>query len=74
MSDNRQKALAQAYARATQELRKHHAEEFHMLLEEQYAGMGITVRKRLTGERKRQADLDKARARVAALEATESEE
>lgn len=74
MSDNRQKALAQAYARATQELRKHHAEEFHTLLEEQYANMGITVRKRLTGERKRQADLDKARARVAALEAAESGE
>lgn len=74
MSDNRQKALAQAYARATQELRKHHAEEFHMLLEEQYVDMGITVRKRLTGERKRQADLDKARARVAALEAAESAE
>jgi hypothetical protein len=45
-----------------------------MLLEEQYANMGITVRKRLTGERKRQADLDKARARVAALEAAESGE
>ena len=74
MSDNRQKALAQAYARATQELRKHHAEEFHMLLEEQYAAMGITVRKRLTGERKRQADLEKARARVAALEAATVEE
>lgn len=74
MSDSRQKTLAQAYARATQELRKHHADEFHMLLEEQYASMGITVRKRLTGERKRQADLEKARARVAALEAADSGE
>lgn len=74
MSDNRQKALAQAYARATQDLRKYHAEEFHNLLEMQYANMGITVRKRLTGERKRQADLEKARARVAALEAATVEE
>lgn len=68
MSD-RQSVMAKAYSRATQELRKHHAEEFHMLLQEQYDDLGITVRKRLTGERKRQADLDKARATVAALEA-----
>jgi hypothetical protein len=68
MSDNRNALLAKAYSRATQELRKHHAEEFHMLLQEQYADLGITVRKRLTGERKRQADIEKARATLAALE------
>jgi hypothetical protein len=68
MSDNRNALLAKAYSRATQELRKHHAEEFHMLLQEQYDEIGITVRKRLTGERKWQADLEKARAVLAALE------
>jgi hypothetical protein len=68
MSDNRNALLAKAYSRATQELRKHHAEEFHTLLQEQYDEIGITVRKRLTGERKRQADLEKARAVLAALE------
>jgi hypothetical protein len=68
MSDNRNALLAKAYSRATQELRKHHAEEFHMLLQEQYEEIGITVRKRLTGERKRQADIEKARATLAALE------
>jgi hypothetical protein len=68
MSDNRNALLAKAYSRATQELRKHHAEEFHMLLQEQYDDLGITVRKRLTGERKRQADIEKARATLAALE------
>lgn len=67
MSD-RAKLLARAYARATQELRAHHADEFHTLLQEQYDEMGITVRKRLTGERKRQADIEKARATLAALE------
>lgn len=73
MSDRKQ-LLAKAYANATLVLRKCHAEEFHMLLQEQYDEMGITVRKRLTGERKRQADLEKARAKVAALEAAQSEE
>ena len=68
MSDNRNALLAKAYSRATQELRKHHAEEFHMLLQEQYEEMGISVRKRLTGERKRQADIEKAKAVLAALE------
>lgn len=68
MSDNRNALLAKAYSRATQDLRKHHAEEFHMLLQEQYEEIGITVRKRLTGERKRQADIEKARATLAALE------
>lgn len=68
MSDNRNALLAKAYSRATQELRKHHAEEFHMLLQEQYDEMGISVRKRLTGERKRQADIEKAKAVLAALE------
>lgn len=39
-----------------------------MLLQEQYEEMGISVRKRLTGERKRQADIEKAKAVLAALE------
>ena len=73
MSD-RQAMLAKAYSRATQELRKHHADEFHMLLQEQYEEMGITVRKRLTGERKRQADIEKAKATLAALEAAAAAE
>lgn len=68
MSDNRNALLAKAYSRATQELRKYHGEEFHMLLQEQYDEMGISVRKRLTGERKRQADIEKAKAVLAALE------
>lgn len=74
MSDNRNALLAKAYSRATQELRKHHAEEFHMLLQEQYEEMGISVRKRLTGERKRQADIEKAKAVLAALENTSAGE
>lgn len=73
MSD-RAALLAKAYSRATQELRKHHAEEFHMLLQEQYADLGLNVRKRLTGERKRQADIEKARATLAALEASVASE
>lgn len=73
MSD-RQALLAKAYSRATQELRKHHAEEFHLLLQEQYEKMGVSVRKRLTGERKRQADIEKAKATLAALEASAAAE
>ena len=73
MSD-RQALLAKAYSRATQELRKHHAEEFHLLLQEQYEEMGVSVRKRLTGERKRQADIEKAKATLAALEASAAAE
>jgi len=42
-----------------------HAEEFHKLLEQVYEERGITVRKRLTGERKRQAEIEKARAILA---------
>lgn len=73
MSDRKQ-LLARAYANATLTLRKFHAEEFHMLLQEQYDEMGLNVRKRLTGERKREADLEKARAKVAELEAATTEE
>jgi hypothetical protein len=68
MSD-RSVLLGKAYQAATKELRNHHAEEFHMLLQEQYDAMGLDVRKRLTGERKREADIEKAKAVLAALEA-----
>lgn len=68
---NDPKDLAKAYSRATQELRKHHDEEFQILLQEQYDAMGMTVRTRLTGERKRQRDLEKLRAALADLESGE---
>lgn len=66
--NNRTKLLAKAYSRATQELRTHHADEFHEILQEIYDDMGIEVRKRLTGERKRAADIAKLRETLAALE------
>ena len=61
MSD-RAKFLASAYAKATAILRHHHDDEFHEILEDIYREQGVTVKKRLTGSRKKRADLDKARA------------
>jgi hypothetical protein len=74
MSDNneeRRRLLGKAYSMADRELRQRHSEEFHVILSEVYAEMGIEVRKRLTGERKRQRDIIALRERLASLEASE---
>lgn len=63
----RQKMIMSAYAMATKDLRKHHSDEFSELLQEKYAELGIVVRTRLTGERKRERDIAKHRAAIAAL-------
>ena len=60
-----QKNMRGAYLEATKRLRSMHAEQFHKLLEQVYDERGMTVRKRLTGERKRQAEIEKARAILA---------
>lgn len=62
------KAMNKAYAVATKELRRRHSDEFHAILEGVYADMGLSVRKRLTGVRKRQADIEKAKAILANIE------
>lgn len=64
----RTKMLAKAYSRADRELRKRHSEEFHSILAAVYDDMGLDVRKRLTGERKRQADIAALKDRLASLE------
>ena len=58
----RAKYLASAYAKATAVLRHHHDEEFHEILEDIYKEDGVVVKKRITGSRKKRADLDKALA------------
>lgn len=68
MSDHKQQ-VQKAYLNATKALRNAHQDEFHELLQAEYDAMGITVRKRLTGERKRLADMEKLRAKLAELEA-----
>lgn len=68
MSDHKQQ-VQKAYVAATKRLRHAHQDEFHQLLQREYDAMGITVRKRLTGERKRVADMEKLRAKLAELEA-----
>lgn len=65
---SRTKSLAKAYSVANRELRVRHAEEFHEILAEVYDQMGLVVRKRLTGDRKRKADIESLKDRLASLE------
>lgn len=65
---SRQQLLAKAYSAADKELRRRHADEFHDILAEQYVQMGLTVRKRLTGERKNRATIAELKERIASLE------
>lgn len=74
MSDtnlSRAQLLAKAYSAADKELRHRYADEFHEILAQQYVAMGITVRKRLTGERKRQATIAALKEQLASIEASE---
>lgn len=61
----RQKVMGAAYTEATKRLRQAHEQEFHDLLEQVYEERGLSVRKRLTGERLREAEIAKARAVLA---------
>jgi hypothetical protein len=73
MNDNDRKAtMTKAYATSLRLLKNNHQEEFHAILEKSYADAGITVNTRLTGERKRQAEIEKHRAALNALLAEES--
>lgn len=67
MSD-RKVLIHKAYVSAQKKLRNAHQDEFHKLLEAEYADLGIEVRKRLTGERKRQRDIEKLREQLSNLE------
>jgi hypothetical protein len=53
--------LARCYKNAQKELRNNHQNEFHALLADEYEKEALTVRKRLTKDRKRDAMLDSAR-------------
>ena len=65
----REKSLSSLYGKALKELRRRHDVEFHGILDDMYRDAGIEVRRRLTGERKRLADIAKAKETLAALEA-----
>jgi hypothetical protein len=65
---DREKELSALYGKALKELRRKHDVEFHGILEGLYKEAGMDVKRRLTGERKRQADIAKAKAVLAALE------
>lgn len=72
MDNNQRKAaMTKAYATSLRLLKNNHQEEFHAILEQSYADAGINVNTRLTGERKRQADIEKHRAALNALLAQE---
>ncbi len=64
MTDH-EKEVKRAYVRATTRLRRLYQDEFHALLAQEYESAGLNVRKRLTGERKRQAEIERARALLA---------
>ena len=70
MSD-RKVLIHKAYVSAQKKLRNAHQDEFHKLLEAEYADLGIEVRKRLTGERKRQATIAALKEQLASIEASE---
>jgi hypothetical protein len=70
-NEERRRLLGKAYSMADRELRQRHSDEFHEILAEVYAEMGIDVRKRLTGERKRKRDIIALKERLASLEASE---
>ena len=65
---DREKTLSALYGKALKELRRRHDVEFHEILDDLYAETGIDVKRRLTGERKRQAEIAKAKALLASLE------
>ena len=65
MSTDRTKFLSSAYARATALLRKNHSEEFHEILAGIYEQEGVDVKKRLTGIRKKKAQLAKLQEELA---------
>lgn len=67
----RHRLVTRLYNRAHQELRRRHQQEFHEILEGMYGQEGVSVRKRLTGERKRQADIEKAKKILAGLDNSE---
>lgn len=72
MNDNDRKAtMTKAYATSLRILKNNHQDEFHAILEQSYADAGISVNTRLTGERKRQAEIEKHRAALNALLAEE---
>lgn len=68
-NDTRKALIQKAYKNAGRQLRSMHQDEFHAILESEYKSAGLVVNKRLTGERKRQSDMEKLRAQLSALEA-----
>jgi hypothetical protein len=67
--NERQREMQKAYEEATKRLRRAHEAEFHSLLQEVYYERDMNVRKRLTGERKRAADIAKAKELLASNDA-----
>lgn len=65
---DREKTLSALYGKALKELRRRHDVEFHDILDGLYREAGVDVKRRLTGERKRQAEIAKAKALIASLE------
>jgi hypothetical protein len=62
--DERHKEIMQAYQAASSQLRKHHDEEFHLLLARQYEQRGIDVKKRRSRSQIEKDRLAAARALV----------
>lgn len=73
-ASDRGKTMSSIYGSALTELRHRHDAEFHEILDDLYAKSGLEVKRRLTGERKRQADIARAKAVLASLEQAAEQE
>jgi CRISPR/Cas system CSM-associated protein Csm4 (group 5 of RAMP superfamily) len=70
MEKSEQQALARkAYGQATTRLREQFKEDFNYLLTEEYAKLGVTVRRRRTAEEQEQAKVEEQAERAAKKEA-----
>lgn len=69
---DKRKEMSAAYQDANKILRSRHIVEFHEILEQAYVARGLDVKKRLTGARKRQAEIEKARALLAEVASQEA--
>ena len=67
-------SIASAYNEATKRLRRKHIDDFHAILTVVYEERGITVKRRLRGERKVRRDLEKAVAAASIKEEENNEE
>lgn len=63
--EDRRKIMGRCYLEATKRLKNAHHNEFHMLLQEEYEAMEISIRPRLTAQMKLEKQIADAKALLA---------